>query len=75
MDRAAWEADKAAKNRRKEWIRVQIDSIRVSNPAPDGTVKVRFVQTYESSNYSDKTEKTLILTLEADEWKILGFGE
>ncbi|MCF8051605.1 MAG: hypothetical protein K9L59_10245 [Desulfobacterales bacterium] len=74
MDLAAWKADKADKNSRKEWIRIGIDNVRVSGPAADGTVEVRFLQTYESSNYADQTEKTLTLVPEEGKWKILGIG-
>jgi len=74
MDLAAWKADKALKNSRKEWIRIGIDNVRVSGPAADGTVAVRFLQTYESSNYADQTEKTLTLVPEEGTWKILGIG-
>lgn len=74
MDLAAWKADKALKNSRKEWIRIGIDKVRVSGLAADGTVAVRFLQTYESSNYADQTEKTLTLVPEEGKWKILGIG-
>jgi len=75
MNRAAFEAEKAAKNRRKEWIRICINHVRISEPAADGTVTVRFLQIYESSNYADQTEKTLVLRREGGQWKIIGFGE
>lgn len=74
MDLAAWKADKALKNSRKEWIRIGIDNVRVSEPAADGTLEVRFLQAYESSNYADQTEKTLTLVPEEGKWKILGIG-
>jgi hypothetical protein len=74
MGLADWKADKAAKNRRKEWIRIGIRDVRIAEPAADGTVTVRFLQTYESSNYSDKTEKTLVLGREGRRWKIIAFG-
>ncbi len=74
MDRAQWKADKAAKNRRKDWIRIGLENIKISRPAEDGTVTVHFLQTYESSNYSDKTDKTIVLQRETGDWKILGFG-
>jgi hypothetical protein len=74
MDLAAWKADKALKNSRKEWIRIGIDNVRVSGPAADGALEIRFLQTYESSNYADQTEKTLTLVPEEGKWKILGIG-
>ena len=73
MDLAAWKADKALKNSRKEFIRIGIDNVRVSEPAA-GTVEVRVLQTYESSNYADQTENTLTLVPEEGKWKILGIG-
>jgi hypothetical protein len=72
MDLDAWRADKADKNRRKAWIRIGIEDLKIADAAADGTVTVQFVQTYESSNYADKTEKRLVLVKEEGRWKILG---
>ncbi|MGD8367032.1 MAG: hypothetical protein PVG78_05285 [Desulfobacterales bacterium] len=74
MDLADWRADKAVKNRRKKWIRIDIRNVRIFEPGADGTVRVRFLQNYESANYRDSTEKTLVLDREGGQWKIIGFG-
>jgi hypothetical protein len=74
MDLADWRADKAIKNRRKKWIRIDIRNVRIFEPGADGTVRVRFLQNYESANYRDSTEKTLVLDREGGQWKIIGFG-
>jgi len=75
MDRAAWMADKGQKNSRKEWIRVRLSDIRVAAPAKDDTVLVTFFQNYASSNYTEASEKTLLLKKSGNSWQILGIQQ
>jgi serine/threonine protein phosphatase PrpC len=70
MNRDAWKKDKSSKGSRKQWIRVGIERIKISEPSEDNTVKVSFFQKYSSSNYSSQSEKVLILKKENNEWKI-----
>lgn len=71
FDKTAWEKDKATKNSRKRWIKIELGAISVSEPFENGRYKVRFTQDYRSSNYSSVSDKTLILQKEATGWKIL----
>lgn len=72
MDKAAWAAEKGVKNRRKDWIRVRLSRIRVTPPAGGDTVSVTFSQDYASSNYSETSEKTLLLKRSGPSWQIIG---
>ncbi|MBN2123603.1 MAG: protein phosphatase 2C domain-containing protein [Deltaproteobacteria bacterium] len=71
MDRDAWERDKAEKNRKKSYIRVDLDDIKIGGQEPDGRLEVRFDQRYRSSNYSGTSRKMLLLKKEEKGWKIL----
>ena len=70
LDRDGWRQDKAAKGRKKSWIRVEISDIKISAASEESRIEVRFSQNYQSSNYSGKSEKMLILVKEGKEWKI-----
>ena len=70
MNKREWENDKILKNRLKEWIRLELNNIRISEIVADDRAEVSFSLTYNSSNYSDETNQTLILKREASAWKI-----
>ncbi len=71
MDKETWAAEKADKNRRKDWIRVRISDILVNTPVDDGTWRVTFFQEYASSNYHEASLKTLLLKLSGNSWQII----
>ena len=68
----SWRRNKALKNKRKAWIKVEIANIRIAGERPDGPLNVTFSQKYRSSNYQDQTEKTLVVLRENGGWKITG---
>lgn len=70
-DKAGWAKDKAAKNRRKDWIKIALSDIRIAGPLAGGDYLAEFTQDYRSSNYSGVSTKTLLLTKEETGWKIL----
>jgi cell division protein FtsN len=74
MDKGSWLEDKFTKGVQKEWILLELSAVNVSPPNAAGEVAVRFRQQYRSSNYSQASNKTLILTREGDDWKILREG-
>jgi len=73
LDKNGWVSDKATKNKKKKWIRVDLKKIRISEPLSDQKVQVNFLQDYRSSNFTVSSEKTLILRKESTGWKIIGF--
>lgn len=72
FDKNRWKSDKEIKNRRKEWIRVELKDITLTEPLADNHVEVSFLQVYKSSNFSDESNKTLVLKKEKTGWKIFG---
>ena len=66
----AWMADKARKLRKKSAIAVTLGPLRFFKSSDD-EVTVTFLQTYRSSNYSDRGLKVLRLRRERDLWKII----
>lgn len=70
LDKAAWLRDKAKKNSGKAWIKVELEHVSIREQ-PNGRIHVRFEQQYQSSNYSEKSSKTLLLVREAGKLKIL----
>jgi serine/threonine protein phosphatase PrpC len=71
FDRNSWELDKSRKNRRKQWIKIEISDIKISGPNESNHIEVRFRQDYRSSNYSGISEKSITLKQEGDGWKII----
>lgn len=71
FNRESWKLDKARKNGKKQWIRVELADIKISGPDKDNFLEVRFFQNYKSSNYSSKGEKLLVLVKEGSSWKIM----
>lgn len=74
LDRTAWLAKKAGTNRRKDWIKVELSEIKINNQEKGDIVTVTFLQDYSSSNFTEKTVKTLRLRKTAGAWKILSEG-
>jgi hypothetical protein len=56
---------------KREWIKIGISDIRISEPDEANRVKVRFRQEYNSSNYSVKSIKTMVLIKAEERWEIL----
>lgn len=69
QDRAAWETERKARVTRPEFIKIDIDRIKID--IKGNTAKVRFQQRYESNIVKDKGRKTLVLTKQGDSWKIV----
>ncbi|MBW2015828.1 MAG: hypothetical protein JRJ01_03155 [Deltaproteobacteria bacterium] len=69
--KSTWKKDKARKNRKKRWISVETNDIKIMDARGSGRVRVRFNQVYKSSNYSVKSRKELLLVKEDEGWKIL----
>ncbi len=65
-----WMADKARKLRKKSAIAVTLGPLRFFRSSDD-EVTVTFLQTYRSSNYSDRGLKILRLRRERELWKII----
>lgn len=70
FDKDGWMRDKARKNARKEWIRLKLKEIEITR-SDNGLIQVKFKQEYNSSNYSDRSEKELQIIEEAGQLKIL----
>ena len=71
LDKEGWKEDKAAKNRRKQWIKVELLDVEINEVVPGERFEVRFEQDYQSSNYSVSSRKTLVLRKEQGGWKII----
>lgn len=71
LNKNRWRQDKAEKNKRKEWIRIELDKINIVGPVGNGLYKAGFTQVYQSSNYADTSDQVLLLKKEASDWKII----
>ena len=71
LDKNGWRRDKATKNRKKRWIRLELNDIKISEPMAANRIEVRFLQEYKSSNFSGKSNKMLVLSKEKTGWKII----
>lgn len=69
FDKNKWKRDKTGKNANKKWIRIKLNNIKITKE--NGQLKVSFAQSYQSPNYSDTSNKTLVLSKEKTEWKII----
>ncbi len=69
LNKKGWKQDKRYKNRRKEWININISNIKLDSKN-DSSVIVSFTQDFKSSNYSEKSLIYLELKKEDTEWKI-----
>lgn len=66
-----WQQKKRKNNRKKQWINIQLSDVLVEKIAENNNqVKVSFMQEYNSSNYSDKSKKILILSRADLNWLI-----
>jgi len=72
LDKNRWRQDKAEKNRKKEWIRIKLDKIKIVGSLENGRYEAGFTQIYQSSNHTDTSNQILILKKEASDWKIIG---
>lgn len=71
FDKRAWVADKALKNKRKEWIKLVINDVQVKLNPKLNKVKVSMLLDYKSSNYSDLSPKVLFIDKKDTGWKIV----
>ncbi|MDP2431166.1 MAG: tetratricopeptide repeat protein [Pseudomonadota bacterium] len=68
-DRAEWETERKTRVTRPEFIKVDLDRIRIN--LQGDSARVSFTQSYTSNTYKDKGKKTLILEKQDDAWKIV----
>jgi PPM family protein phosphatase len=68
MDRQRWLANKERVNSRKEWIEIDISDIGIEKE--NGTVTIKFIQNYRSSNYNSLSQKSLALKKHKNSWLI-----
>ncbi|MEA1933122.1 MAG: hypothetical protein U9N60_01615 [Thermodesulfobacteriota bacterium] len=66
-----WQEDKFIKNSAKKWIDVKLEDVTIKEASRADSVEVGFLQTYQSSNYVDTSNKILILKKEKTGWKII----
>lgn len=71
LDKEGWKEDKARKNSRKQWIKVELLDVKINEVVPGERFEVRFKQDYQSSNFSVTSNKVLVLKKEAGGWKII----
>ena len=73
FDKREWINEKALKNRKKDWITVQLSAVDVVSATGSDSAVVRFSQKYSSSNYTDVSNKQLVLQKQKEEsgWKIV----
>ncbi len=69
LTRQGWEQQRQARLRRPEWIRVELEKLRIAEQSAQQAV-VEFVQKYRSDTYGDVTHKQLILSRENNGWRI-----
>jgi len=69
MSRGDWAEQRRERLSAPEFIRVDIDNVRV-NPLDPGVAQVRFRQDYESDTYGDSVIKTLLMKHNGDRWLI-----
>ena len=70
FDKNSWRENKTIRNQNKAWIEIIISDIAVDVSNDGNSAEVRFNQQYNSSNYSDISQKTLILVKEDSSWRI-----
>jgi serine/threonine protein phosphatase PrpC len=71
LDREGWKKDKDGKNRRKQWIKVELRDVEIKEIIPGERFEVRFSQDYTSSNFSVSSKKMLVLKKEEGAWRII----
>jgi protein phosphatase len=70
MDKNGWREKKAERNKKKQWIKVELKEIAVGEPTNANQVDVRFHQEYRSSDSSLSTNKSLVLKKGNAGWRI-----
>ncbi len=68
-DRSEWETERTDRVTRPEFIKVDLDRIRVR--LQGDVASVTFTQSYASNTYKDKGRKVLTLEKQGDAWKIV----
>ena len=68
-ERGEWEAERTERVTRPEFIKVELDRLRVR--MRDGNASVSFTQSYTSNTYRDRGRKVLTLEKQGDAWKIV----
>jgi tetratricopeptide (TPR) repeat protein len=68
-DRETWNQERRTRVTRPEFIKVEIDKLRID--LKDDTAKVRFHQRYESNILKNAGTKTLLMAREGQSWKII----
>jgi len=71
LNKDGWREEKTDRNRKKQWIKIEIKEITIGAPVSDNRLEVRFLQEYESSNFSVSTNKSLLLKKGDSGWKII----
>ena len=71
FDKNGWRKGKAERNKKKQWIKIELREISIRDATPDNRVEVRFHQDYRSSNFSATTGKSLLLKKGSAGWKIV----
>lgn len=69
LSRQGWEQQRQVRLRRPEWIRIELDKLRIAEQSAHQAV-VEFIQEYRSDTYGDVTRKQLILRRENNGWRI-----
>jgi tetratricopeptide (TPR) repeat protein len=72
-DRAQWEAERKDRLTRPEFIKVELDKIKITLEGEKDAARARvsFHQAYASNIVKSKDKKTLILEKQGDAWKIV----
>jgi len=68
--RKAWESERRSRIARPDWIKIQLEDIKVSLPGPDVAV-VTLRQRYSAPRYTDMTLKRIGVMLQGDAWVII----
>ncbi len=68
--RTEWQQNRLSRILRPEWIKVELQGIRMRRVA-DSRVQVKFQQKYSSSTYQDQIWKSINLVREGSDWKII----
>jgi len=71
LNKDGWREEKADRNKKKQWIKIELRGITIGVVGSDNRLQVRFVQEYKSSNFSVSTNKSLLLKKGNSGWKIV----
>ncbi len=70
LRRSRWEQQRRQRLIKPSYIQVSVSDVTVQMESAD-RARVSFVQTYRSNTYSDRTRKTILMTRNGNDWKIL----